>query len=380
MMRVPWLLPILAACTAPAELTREEYADLEELRWAEPPPEVPANAEGNPVWDDPAAQRLGRRLYFDEGMSADGTVSCNTCHDVSTSGADPRGTPLSAGVFGVSIRNTPTLYNAHRRKVFGWLQVQTALWRQILTPLTNDFQGLTHQDIAARACSTWRADFEAVFEPCPPDQGEPRGEVYDAAVAERISEDVARALGAYVRTLVSRDSAFDRFMGPDYDERDPSALSPDAVRGARLFVGDAMCNECHFGPTFSDHGVHVLGIDGTPAGDEEVAHQTPPLRGVSLSPPYMHDGGLHDLQDVLEFYRYGGNGLGGPARAVELEPLDLTDSDLLDLERFLCSLEGEPLPYCHVTDDPECCDPDGEPLPGVDDVCAERMLRPQACR
>jgi cytochrome c peroxidase len=161
-------------------------------------------------------------------------------------------------------------------------------------------------------------------------------------------------------------------MGDSFDAHDPACMTEAAVRGARLFVGKASCNECHNGPMLSDGTLHLLGIGtgATELDDDGLRekYQTGPLRQIAQTAPYMHDGSLASLWEVLEFYRAGGDASTGDARDRKLAPLDLDDPEMLAMEAFLLALDGAPLDYCWVNDDPACCDDDGGWLPEPDDA------------
>ncbi|MFO0724087.1 MAG: cytochrome c peroxidase [Myxococcota bacterium] len=254
------------------------------------------------------------------------------------------------------------------------------------------------------------------------DATEPFGDAFDCmAAADKdavtgVYVAWAKMIAAYERTLVSQDSAFDRWVKERNADLLSTALSDAAERGARLFVGKAACIECHRGKLLTDFGFHDIGVpqdgafvpteDACTAGlarcdctagksclpwglfdglsklktnafrrdgkwsddptDDSRAHwtaldltteaglatkrtwKTPSLRDVALTAPYMHNGRYATLRDVLEHYNWGGHpGLG--TRDPQIVPLDLSDDDLQDLEAFLTSLTGAPMPIAQVT-------------------------------
>ena len=159
-------------------------------------------------------------------------------------------------------------------------------------------------------------------------------------------EDLARALASYVRTIYSGDSPFDRYI---YGNR--NALSAQQRRGLRIFRGKGNCTACHIGPTFTDEEFHNTGVawrDGklqdagrfaiTGEPDHKGAFKTPTLREVARTAPYMHDGSLATLQDVIDFYDDGGRK--NPHLDPELQPLRLTKEEKTELLAFLKSLTG----------------------------------------
>lgn len=215
----------------------------------------------------------------------------------------------------------------------------------------------------------------------------------DRDVVNRIFSNIGKALAAYERQLVSRSAPFDAYVEGlrTGDPKKLSALSASQKRGLRLFVGQARCNLCHSGPNFSDDDFHNLGLPGSPrhgadagraAGIPQVKanlfngtgpysdkpdqaardrleylpapstetgkFKTPTLRSVALTAPYMHDGRLGTLHEVLRFYRQvgaskGGSAVGEREATLELIP-PLTRRQVEDLVAFLKSLTGEPLP------------------------------------
>ena len=161
------------------------------------------------------------------------------------------------------------------------------------------------------------------------------------------AEDLARALASFVRTILSGNAPVDRYL---YGERE--ALSAQAREGLRLFRGKANCTACHLGPTFTDERFHNTGIAWREAklldpgrfavtGKEKDrgAFKTPTLREITKTAPYMHDGSLADLEEVIEFYNRGGNP--NPHLDPELRPLDLTAEEIKSLLAFLRALNGD---------------------------------------
>ncbi len=172
-------------------------------------------------------------------------------------------------------------------------------------------------------------------------------------------KNIASALAAFERTLVSRNSAFDR-----YQAGDESALDAQAVRGKTLFFGRASCSTCHSGPNFTDglfHNTGVAGSDGDigraafdrvgefqmrphPFFQMKRAFKTPSLRNVALTAPYQHDGSEASLPDVLRFYNLGGRDPQSYGKALDIRALNLTDADLADLGAFLNALTAPVVP------------------------------------
>ncbi|HZT31974.1 MAG TPA: cytochrome c peroxidase [Bryobacteraceae bacterium] len=292
-----WLLvPALAAVagTLPVPLGLDAYMP------------VP---EANPLTREKVA--LGRRLFFDKRLSSDGTVSCGTCHEPERAFADAR--PVAVGIGGqIGTRRVPRLVNRGYGRAFFWDGRAASLEQQVVQPLAN-----------------------------PKEMGDSA-----AAAARRVgvAEDALRdALASYVRTILSGDSRFDRFMAGD------AAALNDAERlGMRLFTGKAGCSTCHLGPNFTDEKFHNTGAGrGTDPGraavtgraEDRGAFKTPSLREAARTPPYMHDGSLATLEEVIDFYDKGGKA--NPQLDPEIRPLHLTAEEKAALAAFLRALDGK---------------------------------------
>jgi len=371
-----------------------------------PLPEPPAD-ESNAVADDPAAARLGQRLFFDARLSRNGEISCSTCHEPALAFTDGR--PVSKGL-GFAKRNSPTLLNSAYQRWFTWDGRADSAWAQALGPLEHRAEmGGDRTAIAHLVAGDpeLRPAFEELFGPLPdlsdperfPRRAHPSPDApehpdhrawlamatEDRAAVDALFARVGKLLAAYQRRLLSRDAPFDRFVAGlrDGDPEKLAALAPDAQRGFRLFAGRGRCRTCHFGPTFSDGEFHNTGVPplggghhGDPGRYEGVpllranpfnaagAHsddpdgprarattgllespetwgqfKTPSLRNVALTPPYMHEGQLASLEDVLRFYStLEGAQTGGHHAESILAPFGLTDRDVADLVAFLESL------------------------------------------
>jgi cytochrome c peroxidase len=249
---------------------------------------------------------LGRRLFFDRRLSRDGSIACASCHDPERTFSDGRA--VAIGVFGrVGRRNAPALINRGYGRAFFWDGRVATLEEQVLKPI----QDSNEMDMTL------------------------------PEAAERVSlsiEEVSRALASYVRSLLSGDSAFDRFVNGDR-----RALSSEEEAGLRLFRGKGNCVACHVGPNFTDERLHNTGVawrDGRLAekGAGRGDFKTPTLREVARTAPYMHDGSLTTLEDVIAYYDRGGNR--NPGLDSELRPLRLSTAEKQALVAFLASLSG----------------------------------------
>jgi cytochrome c peroxidase len=284
---------------------------------------------GNPYSE--ARVELGRNLFFDPRMSSSGKVSCATCHppEHAFAGGDPP--PL--GVTGTRLRRrAPTLINrAYGRSQFVDGRAAT-LEAQITGPMTAVDEMGTTLPAAAEAIAKipgYAALFEAAF-------GDRR------VTFERI----AMAIASFERTIISGNSAYDRYLNGD-----KHALSAEARRGLDIFERSGECAECHNGFNLSDEKFASLGIgpEGHPPdlGLAEVTgkrrdtgkFRTPTLREVVHTAPYMHDGRDRTLDDVLEFYRKGGQP--GPYLDSRIAPFFLDARAKVYLMAFLESLSGE---------------------------------------
>jgi cytochrome c peroxidase len=300
-------------------------------------PPVPIPPENPPTAGSIA---LGRKLFFDVRLSGDDTVACATCHNPQLSFTD--GLPGSKGI-GKKIgkRNAPTVLNAAFYSTFFWDGRAASLEEQAGFPIANpDEMGQSH-DLSIKKFERipeYRKEFELVF-------GEGRLTI----------EKIEMALASFERTLVSADSPFDRYQYGG----DKSAMSPAAVRGLALFTDKKKgnCSTCHeIGEKyalFTDGKFHNLGAGLNTKGEltdlgryvqtkvesDKGAFRTPGLRDVGQTGPYMHDGSLKTLKDVVEFYDGGGSG--NAQLDKEIKELKLSGDERSDLVAFLESLSGK---------------------------------------
>ena len=277
----------------------------------------------------PATVTLGRRLFRERLLSRDRSVACVDCHRPDRAFTDGRA--KAVGVFGRrGPRSVPTIVNRAWGKSFFWDGRIATLEEQVLQPILAELEmDLSIEEAVERLRMT---------------------SPYPAAFRETFGGDVnrknlARALAAYVRTIQSGASPFDRYVWGE-----PDALSPDAQAGLRLFRGRANCTACHVGPNLTDEEFHNTGVfwGGQPydAGrvvvtgvvEDTGKFKTPTLREVARTAPYMHDGSIATLDEVIDFYDRGGND--NPFRDRELRPLRLTEDEKTSLVAFLQSLSG----------------------------------------
>ena len=279
---------------------------------------------------------LGKRLFFDTKLSSDNTISCASCHDPAKGFADGR--RVSVGVGGKQgRRNAPSVWNsAYGRQQF-WDGRAASLEDQAAEPISNGLEmnhkpGLFVTNLGGDP--SYVADFEKAFG---------RGGI--------TMKKVQAAIASYERTLLSGNSAFDRYQYGG----DKSALSPEAIRGLSVFGSN--CVSCHLitpsGALFTDGLFHNLGVGVNEEGEltdlgryekskdetDKGAFKTPSLRNVAKTAPYMHNGSLTSLREVVDFYIGGGNS--NEYRDPRIRPLDLSGKDREALIAFLESLTGE---------------------------------------
>jgi len=332
-----------------------------------PPVPIPAN---NP--QTPAKIELGDKLFHDKRFSVDGTVSCANCHNDKQAFTD--GLPVSVGHHGLTgTRNAPTVLNAAFNQSQFWDGREPDLEGQAKQPLINPVEhGLpNHEPILeiTRTDPYYQTAFQSVF----------------GVSGKQITIDhVAKAIASFERTLVSGDSAFDRY----YFKGQTDAMTEVQVRGFGLFIGQGRCVSCHAieqdHALFTDSRFHNIGIGinqiqqdiprltqafleaknkggnvdmivltdkksselGRFAVTDDLsqigAFKTPTLRNIELTAPYMHDGSLKTLKEVMIHYNNGGvDKAGDPVNAFlsgGIRPLNLTDPQLNDLVDFMRAL------------------------------------------
>lgn len=312
---------------------------------------------------------LGRKLFYDRRLSLNNTFSCAMCH-VPEQGFTSNEMATAVGIEGRTVRrNTPTIYNAaYAQKLFHDGRENT-LEQQVWLPL------LAHNEMGNPSIGyvidkvKSRADYNELF-----------NKVFGKGPD---MESLGMAIASYERTLNSANSAFDRW----YYGKDPQALDAKAQRGFKLFTGKANCSSCHVVNSehalFTDNSLHNTGIgyaaamgktedtqrvqvapgeyvdvaaqlinsvseikpndlgryEITQNPDDRWKYKTPSLRNISLTAPYMHNGSLGTLRQVIEFYNKGG--IANENLDTLIKPLNLTAQDMDDLEAFLNALTGD---------------------------------------
>lgn len=326
----------------------------------------------NRVSGNAYAIAFGERLFFDTRLSANGRVSCATCHQPGKFFTD--GEARSSGL-ARSDRNAPSLVDLRGRRWFGWDGAHDSLWSQSIRPLLDSSEmGMSARSIASlvRREPDLSCHFRRAFGAAPPEDD------------LRVLADVGKALAAFQETLVSSPTPFDAFREAlARGDRAGMASYPDAAkRGLRIFVGRGGCNNCHTGAAFSNGEFHDIGLRfftgrgrvdaGRHAGIERLKgdpfnllgpynddasrttatstrhvvqehrnfgeFRVPSLRNVAGTAPYMHDGSLATLDDVVRHYsEIDEDRLHVHGERI-LEPLRFSDAEGADLVAFLRTL------------------------------------------
>jgi cytochrome c peroxidase len=344
------------------------------------------------VADDLRAAELGRALFFDTRLSANGEVACATCHLPERQFQDDL--PLGRGV-GTTARRTMPIAGAAYAPFLFWDGRKDSLWAQALGPLESSVEhGGDRTQYARQIADHHAAEYEAVFGPLPDLEGLPphaapvddlaAAAAWEALPGERreavnaVFANIGKAIAAYERTILPTETRFDRWVSSE-DFPGPGLLSEDEIAGLRLFLGEGECVNCHNGPLLTDSHFHNTGgpaAPGLPAdsgraagvrlvqqdpfnclglysdaepeqcvelrfladANEELlrAFKPPSLRGVASRPPYMHAGQIATLEEVLAHYA---NAPEAPEGHSELRPKNLTDKERAQIIAFLATLD-----------------------------------------
>ena len=274
---------------------------------------------------------LGKLLYYDKRLSADNTVACASCHAPASGFTD--GAPVSTGIRGQKGgRSAPTVINRAYSLAQFWDGRAASLEEQAKGPIQNPIEmGTTHEAVVAklRGIAGYQPLFQKVF-----------------GTADLTIDHVAMAIASYERTVLSGNSPYDR-----YKAGQKAAMTPAQIRGMGVYFDKAKCDQCHEGINLTLNAYHNIGVGtGQPnpdIGRMEVttnaadwgAFKTPTLRDIARTAPYMHDGSVKTLEDVVEYYDKGGT----PNRNLDerLKPLNLTAQEKKDLAGFLLAFNGE---------------------------------------
>ena len=383
----------LAGCSG-GEFSDEEKRLIGQLRLSQlgPLPADPTNA----VADDPAAAAFGEALFFDAAFSGDGTVACASCHLPDRQFQDDL--PLAQGV-GTTDRRTMPLAGVAHGQWFFWDGRKDSLWAQALGPMEDAREHAGNRTAFAHLVARrHRENYEEIFGPLPdlaglPEDASPLGTETGRAAWETMDEgrrmeidrvfaNIGKAIAAFERTIVHKETRFDRFAEAVVAGRAPegdAAFSALEIEGLKLFIGKANCVTCHNGPRFTDDFFHNTGVPAAPGlpddrgraqavekvladpfnclgpysdargeGCDELrfmvrespelerAFKTPSLRGAAGRPPYMHSGQIATLEDVIDHYSRAPD---APSGTSELQGVIFTDRGRAALLAFLKTLD-----------------------------------------
>lgn len=280
-----------------------------------------------------AKATLGKKLYYDGRLSKDGSVSCGTCHKQELAFTD--GLPVARGINGeLGSRNTPTVVNTAYLRELSFDGLSPSLEVQLLRALRNPVEMQADTAVVSQflnSDATYRSMFAAAF----------------GADAPVNTEYAMRALATFVRTVLSGSSRYDRYLLGDN-----SALNEQEKRGRSLFFNTrTRCALCHASYDFTDGIYHNTGlymhyIDkgryyATKDDDDIGKFKTPSLRNIALTAPYMHDGSLNTLEEVVAHYDRGGHPT--MQRDTLMRPLNLTPQETADIISFMKTLTDDNL-------------------------------------
>ena len=342
------ILVVVVTATLPIAVSwGGEFAPLAPL------PEVPVPAD-NPMSEEKV--ELGKMLYFDPRLSGDSSISCSKCHDPETGFTEE--SQLSTAYPGTKHwRSTPTILNAAYHDFLFWDGRAGSLEEQALGPIQAPIemnQNLAHLEAKLSQIPEYVKRFKDVF-----------GEKPNR-------DDLAKAIAAFERTIVSTNVPLDNYL-----KGDKSAMTEQQVSGMKVFEGKAGCIQCHNGALLSDKSFHVTGVPEVEALQDESdriltrhffardsgvedyesvdsdfgrffnsnnekekgAFKTPSLREITETSPYMHNGAFMTLEEVVDFYDKGAGD--SPNKDEMLKPLNLTDQEKKDLIAFLEALTGD---------------------------------------
>jgi cytochrome c peroxidase len=366
----------LAACqrwsASPPEWTAAEITLLQSL-WIESLPELSPDPS-NSVADNPRAADFGKQLFFDTRLSANGGISCATCHQQERRFTDGL---QKAQAIGTTARHTPSIVGTAYSPWQFWDGRRDSQWSQALAPLEDANEHATDRAQVVSLISKdgmYRSQYESLFGPLPDEKGS------DPFLLNVAFANIGKSIAAFERTIMPTASRFDEYVQALVDnnvEQQEKLFSDDEVWGLRLFIGEANCTQCHNGPLFTNHEFHNTGVISFPgevpdtarvAGVREVlanefncrgpysddpelrcdeldftrtgadligAFKTPSLRNLENTAPFMHKGQIATLAEVLQHYNNAPDAMIGHNEA---KPLGLGDGELQQIEAFLNTL------------------------------------------
>ena len=289
--------------------------------------EFPATNEPEDNPSSTAKVEIGRLLFFDPVLSENNDIACATCHQPDLGFSDGKAKAVSPGGTELT-RNTPALWNVAYAQNLFWDGRLHSLEAQAEMPLTHpDEMGVTSTDALI-------TELAAI-----PEYADMFSNAFDEGVT---LENMERALAAFQRSLISNDSPFDQYAAGNFE-----ALTAQQRRGLALFrSGATRCFECHTAPTFANDTFRIIGVDSDDPGRAGVsedgqpgAFKVPTLRNIALTAPYMHDGSMATLAEVIDFYADGGGGVDN--QDIFVNGFDLNEQERADLIAFLHALTDE---------------------------------------
>lgn len=349
----------------------------------------------NRVADDPGAAALGKALFFDTRFSANGSISCASCHKPDRQFQDDL--PVGEGMARGNRRTMPVAGTAYFPFLF-WDGRKDSQWSQALGPLENPLEhGADRTMVVRLVANAYESQYEALFGPLPSLEGLPENAMPGGApelqsawdsmgperqeAIDRAYANIGKAIAAFERTVAPETTRFDRFaaaMAEGDTKQAESLLSESERAGLKLFLGQDNCVTCHGGPLFTDNAFHNLGLPGadpdkeagrstavallqqdrfnclgtfsdaepaqcselrfmeTTSADLVGAFRSPSLRGAAQRAPYTHRGQFATLADVVRHYNDAPAAVFGKS---ELKPLGLTAEQLADIEAFIRTLD-----------------------------------------
>lgn len=383
---------VLAGCTKP-DFSDAEKTTIASLALSSLPALKPDTT--NRFADVPAAAALGSTLFFDQGMSGDGSVSCSTCHKIDRQFQDDL--PQAIGV-GRTNRRTMPLAGVARDPWFFWDGRRDSLWAQALTPLENPLEQAGNRTAYAHYIKKRFGErYERIFGPLPdfsgmPLNASPLGNDAEQAAWSAMSgpqrdaingvfANLGKAIAAFERSIAPAPTRFDRFaldLATGAEPKGDAVFSKQEILGLKLFIGKANCVTCHNGPRFTDNSFHNTGVpsvaglppdrgridavhqveadpfncfgayrDGDVSACGELrfmvkdapelvrAYKTPSLRAAATRPPYMHAGQFSSLDEVVAHYAKAAPSVEGVS---EVHPLELSERERAALVAFLKTL------------------------------------------
>ena len=305
------------------DLTQKPAASLDAVKAQYRRPEfIPFPKENSYT---PQKASLGKKLYFDTRLSVTSAQSCASCHSPGFGWGDGLAVGVGHGMAKLG-RRSPTIINAAWGAIFMWDGRLASLEEQALGPIQSPGEmNMPIDQLMLRLSSI--EEYKPLFAAAFPNEG-------------MKVKTLAEAIATYERTVVSERARFDAWI--DGNEQ---AISEDAKRGFAIFNGKAQCSSCHEGWNFTNEGFQDIGLPSDDVGRGKFlpgvvkmthAFKTPGLREIARRSPYMHDGSMATLEQVVDHYDHGG--VDRPSRSDLMKPLNLTSQEKSDLVAFLNTL------------------------------------------